>query len=436
MLQAEQILQNRYQLQRLLGRTGAGRQTWLAEDLQLSTPVVVKLLAFSPQMQWEELKLFEREAQVLQTLNHPRIPHYRDYFSLERETGGGLPWFALVQDYIPGKTFQEILENGQVFSEKQAHKIAEQVLKILCYLHELNPPFLHRDIKPSNLIWGTDEQVYLVDFGAVQDQIAVTGMTFTVVGTCGYAPLEQFWGRAVPASDLYALGATLIHLVSGMNPTDLPQKENRIQFTEFTKLSPKFGRWIETLTAPAVGERFSSARQALQALESGLNFPDQSQLLPHDSRLSQSASQRIKIHKSRERLDIGFWGGKVRKGGFEGALAWLITRLLLTTIIWSLLSLLLWGSGMGEPSDAATLIYLLMVMGSFILVLARFLFSLNLWTQVIFNGKELQLRHKFLIFKWLNQKKQFQRILGVFVKKMGETMKFQFSPNKIAIKSV
>lgn len=74
---------------------------------------------------------------------------------------------------------------------------------------------MHRDIKPSNLIWGEDQHVYLVDFGAVQAQAAVTGVTFTVVGTSGYAPLEQFWGRAVAASDLYALGATLIHLLTG-----------------------------------------------------------------------------------------------------------------------------------------------------------------------------------------------------------------------------
>ena len=70
---------------------------------------------------------------------------------------------------------------------------------------------LHRDIKPSNLILGEDEQVYLVDFGAVQDKVAPSCTTFTVVGTYGYTPMEQFGGRAVPASDLYALGATLIH---------------------------------------------------------------------------------------------------------------------------------------------------------------------------------------------------------------------------------
>jgi serine/threonine protein kinase len=83
MLQTEQILQERYQLQQQLGQN-AGRQTWLAQDLgeSSSQQVIVKLLAFNPQMHWDELKLFEREAQVLKHLNHPRIPQYRDYFQL------------------------------------------------------------------------------------------------------------------------------------------------------------------------------------------------------------------------------------------------------------------------------------------------------------------------------------------------------------------
>jgi Serine/threonine protein kinase len=209
------ILQERYQLQQRLGRTAAGHQTWLAVDLESQEQVTLKMLAFSPEMQWEELKLFEREAQVLQALNHPRIPCYRDYFSLEREAGAGLPWFGLVQDYIPGFSLQELLEKGQRFPEKKVRKIATEVLEILIYLHELSPPVLHRDIKPSNLIWGEDRQVYLVDFGAVQAQAAVTGVTFTVVGTSGYAPLEQFWGRAVAGFGFVCFGSYFNSFVNG-----------------------------------------------------------------------------------------------------------------------------------------------------------------------------------------------------------------------------
>ena len=229
MLQAEQVLQRRYQLQRQIGQN-PGRQTWLAQDVEASPAesVIVKLLAFSPQMQWDEFKLFEREAQVLEQLNHPRIPRYRDYFSIDKERGAGLYWFGLVQQYIPGASLRQLLDEGKRFTETQVRKIATDILEILIYLHELEPSVLHRDIKPSNLIFTEDEQVYLVDFGAVQNQAVTEGVTFTVVGTTGYAPLEQFWGKTVPASDLYALGATLIHLLTGTAPADLPQQDLRI----------------------------------------------------------------------------------------------------------------------------------------------------------------------------------------------------------------
>src|SRR6476469_9108583 len=118
MLQTEKILQGRYRLKKQLGQN-AGRQTWLAEDLQAqpTEQVVVKLLAFNPQMQWEELKLFEREAQILKNLNHPRIPKYRDYFSVEQLEDSELPWFGLVQEYIPGSSLQQLLDGGKNFTE-------------------------------------------------------------------------------------------------------------------------------------------------------------------------------------------------------------------------------------------------------------------------------------------------------------------------------
>ncbi len=267
MLQTQQVLQGRYQLERQLGQN-AGRQTWLATDLSVepNQEVIVKLLAFNPQMQWEELKLFEREAQVLNNLNHPKIPKYRDYFSLNEETGRGLPWFGLVQDYIPGKSLRQMLDERKKLTESLVQRIATEVLKILIYLHELSPPVLHRDIKPSNLIFGENRQVYLVDFGAVTDRAKTEGVTFTVVGTSGYAPPEQLWGRAVPASDLYALGATLIHLLTGTPPAELPQHQMRIQFADKVNLNPSFTNWIEKLIEPAPEKRFATAREALEAM--------------------------------------------------------------------------------------------------------------------------------------------------------------------------
>ncbi|WP_414544632.1 serine/threonine protein kinase [Nostoc sp. CCY0012] len=269
MLQADQILNHRYQIQRELGNNGI-RQTWLATDLQANegttSLVVVKLLAFGGTVQWDDLKLFEREAQILKQLNHPRIPRYLDYFCIDDRT----LWFGLVQEYIPGESLKEKLNLSNRFSEKQAKKIAVEVLKILIYLHGLNPGVLHRDIKPSNLIWGEDNHIYLVDFGAVQDKAAKEGVTFTVVGTYGYAPMEQFGGRAVPASDIYGLGTTLIHLLTGVPPAELPQQDLRLQFADRVNLSPSFILWLQKLIEPAPEQRFTSASKAMNALKSGL----------------------------------------------------------------------------------------------------------------------------------------------------------------------
>lgn len=268
MLEPGQVICDRYELQHPLNDHPV-RQTWLATDLaepeDEANQVVIKLLAVEGSTQWEHVKLFEREAQVLEQLDYPRIPQYLDYFCLEKKP----LWFGLVEAYIPGVSLKELITQGEKFTEIEIREIAIAILETLIYLHELSPPVLHRDIKPSNIIWGDDGEIYLVDFGAVQDRAAAEGSTFTVVGTYGYTPLEQFGGRAVPASDLYALGATLIHLVTGVAPADLPQQDLRLQWRDRVSLNPQLLDWIDCLTEPAPENRFSTAREALTALESG-----------------------------------------------------------------------------------------------------------------------------------------------------------------------
>lgn len=345
MLQTKQVLQGRYQLQKQLGNN-PGRQTWLATDIKTSPAetVIVKLLAFSPQMQWEEFKLFEREAQVLKSLNHLRIPKYRNYFSLDQNTGDGLCWFALVQDSIPGHSLQQLLDEGKRFTQEQVRSIATQVLEILIYLHGLNPPVLHRDIKPSNLIWREDVEtgnfasVHLVDFGAVADPTTVEGATFTVVGTAGYAPLEQFYGKTVPASDLYALGATLIHLLTGTSPADLPQSNLRIQFRDRVSLDLSFVRWIESLTEPDLDHRFSSASQALAALKTGrsLGYIERISCKPLGSRirLKKSPSQLlIQIPRRIAYTDFVKFGVKLIRTVCSGILLLLPSLIVLAVVV-------------------------------------------------------------------------------------------------------
>lgn len=294
MNKTKHILHDRYQLQEKISERPS-RQTWLALDLASESKqqlVIVKLLPFSPQMQWDHLKLFEREAQVLKNINHPRIPRYLDYFSVDDQDGTGLRWFALVQDYIPGQSLQQLLDQGKRFPEYKVHRFAQEILTILTDLHELSPPIIHRDIKPSNLILGKNNQIYLVDFGAVQDKAKAEGVTFTVVGTSGYTPPEQLWGRAVPASDLYALGATLIHLLTGIAPANLPQSDMRLDFQTNIQvnLSNVFAGWLERMTEPALEKRFSQARQAKSALLE-LNAIHQEMIAQSPQSRSQSTRQ-------------------------------------------------------------------------------------------------------------------------------------------------
>ncbi len=307
------ILQDRYQLLQLLGRSAAGRQTWLAKDLSIEPPesIVVKLLVFSEMQGWRDLRLFEREAQVLQNLDYPRIPHYRDYFLVNQTAQSALCWWGLVQDYVPGTSLQELLEQGKRFSQQDVRRIAETVLQTLMYLHNLCPPVLHRDIKPSNLILDQAQQVWLVDFGAVQDQAALTGISFTVVGTVGYSPLEQFWGRAVAASDLYALGATLVHLLTGIAPVDLPHRDLKIQFSDRVTSNPSFINWLEKLVEPALEKRFKSADEAYKALSQRQNpLPGRVQTLhPNSTKKVQRVHPRIVVtENTKETLKVEFHG--------------------------------------------------------------------------------------------------------------------------------
>jgi eukaryotic-like serine/threonine-protein kinase len=265
----EQIWQNRYEIQQQLGKK-AGRRTLLARDRITQETVIIKLLTFSSDFAWEDLKLFEREAETLKTLNHPAIPSYVDYFELDT-TGKG---YALVQSYVEGKSLEEHIQAGRVFNEKALKNIASQLLEILIYLHSQHPPVIHRDIKPSNIIlvengYQRIGKIYLVDFGSVQTLASKAGKTVTVVGTYGYMPPEQFGGYATPASDLYSLGATLIALATGIHPADLPQQGMRMDFAKLVSLSSSFVGWLQWLTETNVEHRLSSATEALATLKSG-----------------------------------------------------------------------------------------------------------------------------------------------------------------------
>jgi serine/threonine protein kinase len=264
------ILAERYEVQRQLGKQ-TGRQTLLARDLQTQELVVIKQLFLGGDFEWQDLKLFEREAETLKSLSYPAIPRYLDYLEIDEPDTKG---FALVQTYVEGKTLEDHLRSGRTFSESEVKQLAKSLLEILIYLHEeQEPPVIHRDIKPSNILLHSRSahsvgQVYLVDFGSVQNQAAKFGGTITVVGTYGYMAPEQFGGRSVPASDLYGLGATLIYLVTGLHPTELSQQDLKIQFADrVAHLNPSLIDWLEWMTEPSLDKRLSSAGEAWISLK-------------------------------------------------------------------------------------------------------------------------------------------------------------------------
>ncbi|MEO0648878.1 MAG: protein kinase, partial [Cyanobacteria bacterium J06650_10] len=299
-----QCLKNRYQVCELLGRQ-TGRRTFLANDLQTQTKVVLKLMLFGPDFSWEDLKLFEREAATLKSLDHPAIPCYLDYFELSpaetAEIGKG---FALVQSYIETKSLQDWADEGRVFSGNDVKEIATQLLEVLIYLHGHQPPVVHRDIKPSNILLRASRfrqlgRVYLVDFGSVQT--TQQEGSITIVGTYGYMPPEQFSGRANPASDLYSLGATLIYLLTCKHPADLPMRRGQLDFEVAELVGDRTQSWLQYLVHSSVVQRLQSARWALDTLVDE-NLPLQSKqglyAKPHGSRVS--------LRKTTDRLEISF----------------------------------------------------------------------------------------------------------------------------------
>jgi hypothetical protein len=234
----------------------------VATDLRTGGAVVVKELSLAGASDWKAVDLFRREAAVLASLDHPRIPRYVDHF--EREEGTEL---FLVQTYVQGRPLAELLLEPWSVGEPEARRVAAEVLEILAYLQQHPRSVVHRDLKPSNLILGDDGHLYLVDFGAVRDVVRTAGDASTIVGTLGYMAPEQVFGRADGRTDLYGLGATLVHLLSGRPPSDLPLQGLSLDLRAAVRVSEPLLCWLERMVAPDPEARFSSATAALAALE-------------------------------------------------------------------------------------------------------------------------------------------------------------------------
>ncbi|MFB2968393.1 serine/threonine protein kinase [Aerosakkonema sp. BLCC-F183] len=283
----------RYQIVDTLGQGGIGI-TYEAIDLHNNQRVALKELSLRRVSQWKVLELFEREAKILSHLNHPSIPRYLDYFQVDTPEDRR---FYLVQELAEGRSLSSLVESGWRGKESEVRRLAVQVLETLTYLQEFAPPVIHRDIKPQNIIQREDGQIFLVDFGAVQDTYrqTMTGGS-TVIGTYGYMAPEQFRGQAYPSTDLYGLGATLLFLLTHRSTADLPQHRLKIDFRSQVEISDEFADWLETMLEPIPEDRFSSAKDALANLRGEHTITVQKRRKPAGSRIVlQNTGQRLVV---------------------------------------------------------------------------------------------------------------------------------------------
>jgi eukaryotic-like serine/threonine-protein kinase len=262
--QLNDVIQDRYQLLEVLGQGGLGI-TYCAHDVIQNQLVAVKVVSLKQMKDWKVLELLNREAQVLQSIDHPAVPRYIDSFEIDTLDNRA---FYLVQAIAPGQPLNQWVIQEWQPDEAEVRRIAVQLLEILIYLQSLNPAIIHRDLKPQNIIRDQDGKLFLVDFGAVQDTFrhTVTGGS-TVVGTFGYMAPEQFRGQATLSTDLYALGATLVFLLTGTDPAELSEDYLNIDFRKHIQLSHKFADWLDGLLAPAQEERIPNADVALSILQ-------------------------------------------------------------------------------------------------------------------------------------------------------------------------
>ncbi|WP_066426207.1 CHASE2 domain-containing serine/threonine-protein kinase [Anabaena sp. 4-3] len=281
---AGNILGGRYKIVKVLS-CGGFSETYIAEDIQRpGNPqcVVKQLKPANSEAKGLELarRLFATEAQTLEKLGtHPQIPQLLAYFEQNAE-------FYLVQEYIIGHPLNQELPSGETTSEIKVIKLVKQLLQILIFVHENS--VIHRDIKPSNIIRRhSDNKLVLIDFGAVkeislpqlenQEQIP-----FTIgIGTRGYAPNEQCFGRPQYNSDIYAVGMIGIKALTGIAPHDIPRDSfDELKWIDKAIVSQGFAQILSKMVRDDYKQRYQSALEVLTAIDELEHTPMQNSIPP------------------------------------------------------------------------------------------------------------------------------------------------------------
>ena len=225
------VLRDRYRILERVGQGGAGA-VYRAEDLRLPGRITAVKeihldMAGTPEAKSDVQEQFRLEASTLAQLDHPGLPRVSDYFVLGNSD-------FLVMDFVAGPDLRHVVDEaraqGEFLAEAKVLDWMKQLLEIVAYLHGQDPPVLHRDIKPSNIKLTPGDRIKLVDFGLVKPLDPADPRTLTVargVGSLPYTPMEQYPGDAAHTdgrSDIYALGATLYHLLTGRPPATAQER--------------------------------------------------------------------------------------------------------------------------------------------------------------------------------------------------------------------
>lgn len=200
-------------------------------------------------------ELFAREATILQKLSHPKIARVLDYFI---EDGRDY----LILEFVPGHTLRQLIRQNGPMSEEEVLNYALQVAEILEYLHAQSPPVIHRDITPDNLVLREDGQIVVIDFGAANEVLGTA--TGTMIGKQAYIAPEQFRGRAVAQSDIYALGGSMYFMLTGNDPEALSSSNPRAAKPE---ISPGVDELVAQCTDIEVANRIANARTLYEKIE-------------------------------------------------------------------------------------------------------------------------------------------------------------------------
>jgi len=277
MINPNDILLERYKIIRSLNAGGFG-QTFEIEDGGIPKVLkVLKLGEFSgPQTQKKLISLFEREAKVLMQLEHPGIPKVeRDGYLMIPNPDSFDPLYGLVMEKIEGSNLQDwsLAQGQQPLSIDLALNWLKQLVEILQELHQRQ--YFHRDIKPSNIMLKPSGQLVLIDFGAVREVTDTflgkigAGRAGTGLISSGYTPPEQYEGKAVPQSDFFALGRTMVHLLTGKSPLELendPHTGQLIWHKDAPTVSEAIADLIDYLMGPFPGNRPLNTQTILSIL--------------------------------------------------------------------------------------------------------------------------------------------------------------------------